>query len=91
MNTSRITEDLIVYAKSDRGVTYAHHVGTVDHLEGSEFIKLKRWDSPDHRHHWIPVSWVAKVEDHAVFLNKTSREFHQGLLNDCPVDDDKAA
>jgi hypothetical protein len=33
----------------------------VDHLEGTEQIKLKRDESGDH--HLIPVSWVTTVDD----------------------------
>lgn len=36
------------------------HVGTVDHLEGSDQIKLTKNDSPDgQHHHLIPLDWVA--------------------------------
>ena len=38
------------------------HVGTVDHLDGDE-IKLTRKDSPDNRHHFIPLSLVESVDD----------------------------
>jgi hypothetical protein len=38
-------------------------VGKVDRVEG-DFIKLTKDDSPDGRHHRIPLSWVAKVHDH---------------------------
>jgi hypothetical protein len=46
------------------------HVGTVDRVEGST-IKLTRDDAnADGRHHWIPVDWVASV-DEVVRLNQT--------------------
>ncbi len=48
------------------------HVGTVDHLQGSE-IKLTKHDSPDQKHHFIPVSMVASVDD-KVHLSKTGDE-----------------
>ena len=51
-------------------------VGVVDHLE-SGAIKLTRNDSPDNLHHYLPSSWVSKV-DSRVHLNKTSRETEQG-------------
>lgn len=47
-------------------------IGVVDHLEGSA-IKLTRKDSADGQHHYIPVSWVSKVDSH-VHLNKNSQE-----------------
>jgi len=51
-------------------------VGVVDHLEAGT-IKLTRNDSPDNLHHYLPASWVSKV-DSRVYLNKTSRETEQG-------------
>lgn len=43
-------------------------VGRVDHVEGN-FIKLTKNDSPDGRHHLIPLSWVSSVRD-VVHLNR---------------------
>lgn len=40
------------------------HVGTVDHLEGSSRIKLTKTDSPDGKHHLIPLDWVDHVDEH---------------------------
>jgi hypothetical protein len=37
-------------------------VGSVDHVEGDR-IKLTRHDSPDGKHHFIPTSLVASVDD----------------------------
>ncbi len=33
----------------------------VDHIEGTDAIKLKRDDSG--QHHYIPLSWVTSVDD----------------------------
>ncbi len=60
------------------------HVGTVDHLEGKHFIRLKASDSRDGRHHWIPISWVVDVDDKAVYLDKTAEEFAAELLDQIP-------
>jgi hypothetical protein len=38
------------------------HVGTVDHVRGDQ-IKLTRRDSDDGKHHLIPTSLVASVDD----------------------------
>lgn len=38
------------------------HVGTVDHVEGDQ-LKLTKSDSDDGRHHFIPTSIVASVDD----------------------------
>jgi hypothetical protein len=50
------------------------HIGTVDHLEGADRIKLSRKDSKSGgAHHFIPVGWVDHV-DAFVHLNKSSRD-----------------
>jgi hypothetical protein len=50
------------------------HVGTVDHLEGQDRIKLAKSDkSADGKHHFIPLGWVDHVDDH-VHLNKSTRD-----------------
>src|SRR5262249_11808754 len=40
------------------------HVGTVDHLEGRDQVKLTK-DDPDAggEHHFIPLAWVAHVDE----------------------------
>jgi hypothetical protein len=55
-------------------------VGKVDHVEGSA-IKLTRNDSPDGQHHFIPRSWVARVDEH-VHLSKNATETKQGWKAD---------
>lgn len=51
------------------------HVGTVDHMEGSDRIKLTRRDpEADGQHHYIPLDWVESVENDQVRLNKTAQE-----------------
>jgi len=48
-------------------------VGTVDHLEGRDQIKLARNTSPDGRHHYVPLAWVDHVDAH-VHLTKAAPE-----------------
>ena len=48
------------------------HVGTVDHLQGDE-IKLTAKDTADGKHHFIPASLVANVDD-KVHLSKPCDE-----------------
>jgi hypothetical protein len=49
-------------------------VGKVDHLEGSDKIKLTKESSPDgQHHHLIPLSWDDHVDQH-VHLNKTGAD-----------------
>lgn len=49
------------------------HVGTVDHLDGGERIKLTRDDLFDGKHHFIPTGWIDHV-DKTVHLNKPADE-----------------
>jgi len=42
-------------------------VGLVDRVEGQR-VKLTRHDSPDGQHHYIPLTWVERVDTH-VHLN----------------------
>ncbi len=46
-----------------------NRLGRVDHVQG-DTIKLTRNGSSDGMHHFIPTSWVNRVDDH-VHLNKT--------------------
>ena len=53
------------------------HVGTVDHLEGSDRIKLTRSDQQaGGKHHFVALSAVQSV-DSKVHLNKTSQAVMQ--------------
>lgn len=86
----RIKPDLMVHALGVEAGAREHgvpgvHVGTVDHLEGSKFIKLKKNDSADGRHRWIPLEWVSDVDDKAVYLNKTPDEVSRGQLAENPL------
>jgi hypothetical protein len=49
------------------------HVGTVDHLEGDDMIKLAQADSPDGEHHYLSVDFVDHI-DEQVHLNLTAEE-----------------
>ena len=50
------------------------HVGTVDHLEGQDKIKLTKGDPQSGgQHHLIPVIWIDRVDAH-VHLNKPARQ-----------------
>ena len=53
------------------------HVGTVDHLEGSDRIKLAKNDpQAGGKHHFVALSAVAQV-DSKVHLNKPSQTVFQ--------------
>jgi hypothetical protein len=49
------------------------HVGTVDHMEGDDMIKLTRSGTGEGHHHFIPVDWVSDVSDR-VRLDRTQDE-----------------
>ena len=50
------------------------HVGTVDHLDGADKIKLTKSDKQSGgQHHIIPVGWIDHVDAH-VHLNKPARQ-----------------
>jgi outer membrane protein OmpA-like peptidoglycan-associated protein len=38
-------------------------VGTVDHMDGPDQIKLAKHDQPDGQHHYIPLAMVSRVDD----------------------------
>jgi hypothetical protein len=50
------------------------HVGIVDHLDGTDKIKLAKSDPKSGgKHHLIPLAWVEKVDAH-VHLNKPTKD-----------------
>ncbi len=68
---SRIAEHMDVIASD--GVK----IGTVDHLDGPDKIKLARSTSPDGQHHYVPLAWVDHVDAH-VHLARASAEARAG-------------
>ena len=69
MNKAAIKEHMDVIASDGQ------KIGQVDHMEGSDKIKLTRHDAPDGKHHLIPLDWVNKV-DKQVHLNKAAKDVH---------------
>jgi hypothetical protein len=53
------------------------HVGTVDHMEGDNRLKLTKGDSTDGKHHFVPLDWVDHI-DSKVHLKKSSNEAMTG-------------
>lgn len=45
---------------------------TVDHMEGSDCIKLKKDESG--QHHYIPVDWVTSTDDGKVMVNRPGNQ-----------------
>ena len=66
IRASQIKPDMPVYGSN--GSQFA----IVDHLEGSESIKLQR-DS-EGQHHYIPMSWVASADNGKVKLDRSGDE-----------------
>jgi hypothetical protein len=46
-------------------------IGVVDHLEGTDLIKLAR--DAEGVHHYIPVTWVSSVDDR-VHLDRSAEQ-----------------
>lgn len=53
-------------------------VGTVDHLDGPDRIKLAKSTSPDGQHHLVPFAWIDRVDQH-VHLKKTLAEIKSAV------------
>ena len=51
-------------------------IGVVDGVEENA-LKLTRQDSPDSLHHYVPISWISRVDDR-VHLIKNSEETVEG-------------
>ena len=47
----------------------------VDHMEGSDTIKLKRDEAGDH--HYIPLSWVVSTDDGKVKIDRSGEDAMQ--------------
>ena len=81
-DTAQIKEHMDVISSDKKTV------GKVDHLEGSDKIKLTKQSSPDgQHHHFIPVSWVDHIDQH-VHLNKSGADVtahwqHGQTMTDC--------
>lgn len=45
---------------------------TVDHMEGSDFIKLNKDDTGEH--HFIPLSWVTSTDNGKVKIDRPGEE-----------------
>jgi hypothetical protein len=67
VNVSQIKEHMDVIASDGKTV------GKVDHLEGQDRIKLTKTDSPDGKHHLVPVGWIDHIDQH-VHLNKAASD-----------------
>jgi hypothetical protein len=80
----KIQPGMEVFAKGATNDNSKKAIATVDHKDGDSFIKLTKSDSKDGKHHWIPTSWVERVDSKGVYLNKSEEEFTRGLQNELP-------
>ena len=69
MQSNQIQPDMPVVCSQDG------QFAEVDHMEGANSIKLKR-DSKG-THHYIPLSWVASVENGKVKIDRPGEEAMQ--------------
>lgn len=70
MMAEQIREHMMVHAQGEGSMNGVpgEHVGTVDYVEGDRIVLTKN-DSPDGKHHSIPVDLVDRIEGNTVFLN----------------------
>ena len=66
-NAAQIKEHMDVLASD------GEKIGTVDHMEGPDRIKLTKHDAPDGEHHFVPLAFVDHV-DAQVHLNKAAAD-----------------
>ena len=66
LNTQEIKPEMPVVCS--QGGQFA----TVDHVQGSDSIKLKKDDSG--QHHYIPTSWVTSTENGTIQIDRPGKE-----------------
>jgi hypothetical protein len=57
----------------------------VDHLDGNSIKLAKNDPHSQGQHHWIPMGWVATIDEH-VHLNKSSNDVMQQWSTNKPSD-----
>lgn len=70
-DTSRIVPHMEVISADGQ------RIGTVDHMDGPDRIKLARTTSPDGQHHDVPLTWIDHIDQH-IHLRKTLAEIKAG-------------
>ena len=79
VDTSRIETHMDVVAAD------GEMIGKVDHMQDDK-IKLTKNDSPDHQHHFVPLTWIDHVDRH-VHLNKSLSEIRAATVAGVPQTD----
>ena len=77
MKSNQIQPDMPVVCSQDG------QFAEVDHMEGTDHIKLKRDDAGNH--HYIPLSWVTSVEDGKVKIDRPGEEAMQQWSETSPM------
>ena len=63
---------------------------TVDHVEGG-YIKLTKSGSKDGQHHWIPMDWVTRVDQHVHVDRPGDQAMQQWLSSPPPMSEEQMA
>jgi len=66
VDIAKISPELPVICSMDK------QFATVDHMEGSDTIKLKKDESG--QHHYIPLSWVKSVDEKGLHLDRPGKD-----------------
>jgi hypothetical protein len=79
MDRSDIREHMQVLASDGQ------RIGTVDGMEGANFIKLTQNDSEDGKHHWIQRDWVESMDGDALRLSMDAESVRDHWYNENPL------
>jgi len=82
MDASQIDKALII--ANSKIMAKGLRVGSVEMVDG-DYLKLNRKDSDDRLHHWIPLSWVEKIEHGNIYINHSAAEFKSMRRNSKPL------
>ncbi|MEX0590035.1 MAG: DUF2171 domain-containing protein [Xanthobacteraceae bacterium] len=77
VNSSQIRPHMPVVCSN--GVQF----GTVDHLDAGDTVKLTKDDKG--QHHWIPMSWVTRVDEH-VHVDRPGKQAMQEWSSTAPAE-----
>ncbi|MCC7366535.1 MAG: DUF2171 domain-containing protein [Dehalococcoidia bacterium] len=75
MDSTQIRERMPVVCSDEK------QFATVDHMEGEDSIKLTKDQAG--MHHWIPTSWVTRVDD-KVHIDRPGRQAMQEWMTTPP-------